>query len=125
MVSFPHACRRTLRRSDQRIAMTMFPPKKPFDLASTHPRPALHAAPSDPWANAPRLPGERPEGFVPMEVLLHEMGLASPRRTSADGVAVPLVAPHPTDVAEFSPPRPLRRPATGFAHLSLAKTGES
>ncbi len=100
--------------------MTMFPPKKPFDLAATHPRPVLRAAP----AEAPRLPGNRPEGFVPMEVLLREMGLAAPRDGRAAGTDAPLVAPHPADVAEFSPPRPLRRAATGFAHLSPAKTGD-
>lgn len=99
--------------------MTGFSPKKPFDPASSHPRPVPRAAQPDTWAPPPRLPGDRPDGFVPMEVLLREMGLAAPRRDAA--ADAPLVAPHPADVAEFSPPRPLRRAETRFAHLSPAE----
>ncbi|MGE4529475.1 MAG: hypothetical protein AB7D00_14005 [Rhodospirillaceae bacterium] len=91
--------------------MIGFPPKKTFDLAASHPRPVLRAASAE--AAPPRLPSARPEGFVPMDVLLREMGLAA---GAPDGRSdAPLVAPHPADVAEFSPPRPLRRPPTRFA----------
>ena len=97
--------------------MAGFPPNKTFDLAATHPRPTIRAAQPDAWAAPPRLPGS--SGFVPMEVLLREIGLAAP---SGKGAAdAPLVAPHGPDTAEFSPPRPLRRPAARFAHLSPAK----
>jgi len=91
--------------------MIGFPPKKPFDLTATHPRPVLRAATAD--AVPPRLPSERPNGFVPMEVLLREMGLTAAKSERQD--EAPLVTPHPTDTAEFSPPRPLRRPPTRFA----------
>ncbi|WP_337997073.1 hypothetical protein [Oleispirillum naphthae] len=90
--------------------MIGFPPKKTFDHAATHPRPVLRASAE---ATPPRLPSARPEGFVPMDVLLREMGLAA---ATPDGRSdAPLVAPHSTDIAEFSPPRPLRRPPTRFA----------
>lgn len=91
--------------------MIGFPPKKSFDLAASHPRPVLR--PSSAETAPPRLPSARPEGFVPMEVLLREMGLAAGASDARN--EAPLVAPHPTDVAEFSPPRPLRRPPTRFA----------
>ncbi|MBN2752435.1 MAG: hypothetical protein JXQ84_06970 [Rhodospirillaceae bacterium] len=96
--------------------MIGFPPKKSFNLADTHPRPILHAAATDPHAAPPRLPDMLPSGFVPMDVLLRDMGLA-PAQTSKrlDQTVAPLVAPHATDIAEFSPPRPLRRPPTRFA----------
>ncbi len=80
-----------------------------FDLASSHPRPTLKAA--SPFA--PRLPSGQPAGFTPMADLLAEMGLA-PRAPAAE---TPLVAPHGPETAEFSPPRPLRRAPTAFAHL--------
>jgi len=91
--------------------MSGFPPKKTFNLTATHPRPVLRS--SNVESAPPRLPNDRPEGFVPMDVLLREMGLAAD--TPAPREEAPLVAPHPTDVAEFSPPRPLRRPPTRFA----------
>jgi hypothetical protein len=83
-----------------------------FDLASSHPRPTLKSA----SPCAPRLPNAGPEGFTPMAELLAEIGLAP--RTPATAEA-PLVAPHGPGVAEFSPPRPLRRAPTAFAHLRV------
>lgn len=88
--------------------MAGFPTK--FDLAASHPRPAVRTA--TPFA--PPAPNPQPEGFTPMADLLREMGLP-PRVPPA--AEAPLVAPHGADVAEFSPPRPLRRAATRFAHL--------
>lgn len=82
-----------------------------FDLASSHPRPTLKAA--SPFA--PRLPNAGPESFTPMAELLAEMGL-TPR--APQPAEAPLVAPHGPGVAEFSPPRPLRRAPTRFAHLA-------
>ena len=81
-----------------------------FDLARSHPRPSLKSA--SPFA--PKIPIAPPEGFTPIADLLAEMGLTP--RTPATAEA-PLVAPHGIDVAEFSPPRPLRRAPTSFAPL--------
>lgn len=80
---------------------------KRFDPASSHPRPTVRAA-----AAPPRLP-QAEGGFVPMEELLAEMGLAAPKPPAE----APLVAPHGPEAAEFQPPRPLRRAPTRFAHI--------
>jgi hypothetical protein len=81
-----------------------------FDLANSHPRPTLKAG--SPFA--PKPAAAQPEGFTPMADLLAEMGLAP--RPPADAEA-PLVAPHSPETAEFSPPRPMHRAPTRFAHL--------
>lgn len=86
--------------------------KRIFDPAATHPRAELPARSA--WSALPRLPGTRPQGFMPVEDLLKEMGLA--RRPAA----APFVAPLPPEQAEFSPPRPLRRAPVRFVRPDSA-----